>query len=231
MKKTKEPGLELAVTNDLVSRINERHTACENAVKSALMIAIEAGELLVQARDLTAHGQWIKWLKANFRGTRRTANLYMTLYERRDELRNGVAHSLSIREAEKLTRRAKNLPSEPTNSAVSVISPKQARVAKLVKAIRSELQSCSEDEMKEATLIVREALSEMGPKQKTYEEFQAERARELAPYWQLRAEQSAAAAAEEAKKSEIRKAKRKAKQERERLETRQRLAEWLASQT
>jgi Protein of unknown function (DUF3102) len=82
----------------LKQRINEEHRRCEEAVGSALEHAINAGEGLVQMKDNLSHGTWGRWLRENFEGSERTAQAYMRLYRRRDEIRNGAA-DLSIRGA------------------------------------------------------------------------------------------------------------------------------------
>jgi DUF3102 family protein len=82
----------------LKQRINEEHRRCEEAVGSALEHAINAGEGLVQMKDNLSHGTWGRWLRENFEGSECTAQAYMRLYRRRDEIRNGAA-DLSIRGA------------------------------------------------------------------------------------------------------------------------------------
>lgn len=82
----------------LASRINEEHRRCEDAVGAALGHAVNAGELLTKAKAATRHGSWGAWLKENFEGSERTAQAYMRVYRRRDEIRNGAA-DLSLRGA------------------------------------------------------------------------------------------------------------------------------------
>lgn len=77
----------------LASRINEEHRRCEDAVGAALGHAINAGELLTRARAAVPHGSWGAWLEENFEGSARTAQAYMRVYRRRDEIRNGAADS------------------------------------------------------------------------------------------------------------------------------------------
>ncbi|MDP9480097.1 MAG: DUF3102 domain-containing protein, partial [Actinomycetota bacterium] len=82
----------------IASRINEEHRACEKAVGAALGHAINAGELLTKAKEGVPHGSWGAWLADNFEGSERTAQAYMKVYRRRDEIRNGAA-DLSLRGA------------------------------------------------------------------------------------------------------------------------------------
>jgi hypothetical protein len=82
----------------LVDEVNAEHRACENAVGAALGHAINAGELLTEAKAGVQHGSWGTWLAEKFEGSERTAQAYMKVYRRRDEIRNGAA-DLSLRGA------------------------------------------------------------------------------------------------------------------------------------
>jgi hypothetical protein len=64
----------------LATRINEAHQAYEDAKKSSLERAIEAGKLLLEAKKQLKHGEWEGWLKKNCKKIQpRTARLYMQL--------------------------------------------------------------------------------------------------------------------------------------------------------
>lgn len=77
----------------LADKVNAEHRACEEAVGAALRHAITAGELLTEAKASVSHGSWGSWLAENFEGSERTAQAYMKVYRRRDEIRNGAADS------------------------------------------------------------------------------------------------------------------------------------------
>jgi len=64
---------------ELAERANEEHRAAEDSVKQSVFHAIRAGEALLQAKSLCMHGTWMSWLRQNFKGSHRTANLYMQL--------------------------------------------------------------------------------------------------------------------------------------------------------
>jgi hypothetical protein len=64
---------------DLAAQIGEAHHQCESAVRSAVMHAVRAGELLTQAKRRLPHGNWLPWLKANCPFAERTAQAYMKL--------------------------------------------------------------------------------------------------------------------------------------------------------
>lgn len=68
--------------SQLAKRINEEHAKCERALKDGLQYAVEAGKLLIEAKSQHEHGGWLKWLKANFAATPRTAQSYMWLSTR-----------------------------------------------------------------------------------------------------------------------------------------------------
>lgn len=78
------------VTASVVADINRLHeeakrcsVASREALHAALVAAWRAGQLLVEERKRVFHtmgaGAWLLWLKANFRGTARTAQRYMRL--------------------------------------------------------------------------------------------------------------------------------------------------------
>jgi hypothetical protein len=59
------------------AEINDHHHKCEISLNSGLMHAIEAGRLLIRAKDVCPHGTWGHWLDRHFAGSRRTAQLYI----------------------------------------------------------------------------------------------------------------------------------------------------------
>jgi phage N-6-adenine-methyltransferase len=63
--------------DNLAAEINAEHRACEAALKSGLGHALKAGDLLMEAKSRTGHGEWGRWLAKNFEGSERTAQAYM----------------------------------------------------------------------------------------------------------------------------------------------------------
>lgn len=61
----------------LATEINSHHSQAVEKATSALSHARQAGELLSQAKTLTAHGQWLPWLSANCKVSPRQAQRYM----------------------------------------------------------------------------------------------------------------------------------------------------------
>nr|MDQ3302171.1 DUF3102 domain-containing protein [Actinomycetota bacterium] len=61
----------------LAERINAEHRACDDALRSGLRHAVNAGGLLTEAKERVNHGEWGSWLADNFEGSTRTAQAYM----------------------------------------------------------------------------------------------------------------------------------------------------------
>ncbi len=70
----------------LAVRINEEHRQAEAHAVSAVEHAAKAGRLLVAAKAGCAHGTWLPWLEANVACSVRTAQAYMRVARRWDEL-------------------------------------------------------------------------------------------------------------------------------------------------
>jgi len=90
---------------ELAERANEEHRAAEDSVKQSVFHAIRAGEALLQAKSLCVHGTWSLWLRQNFKGRDRTANLYMQLAGTYGDDPQRVAN-LSLRRAVESLREA-----------------------------------------------------------------------------------------------------------------------------
>jgi hypothetical protein len=64
---------------DLVAAIRAEHEAAQHCAAQAVAHAIRVGELLQQAKDSLAHGEFGAWLAANVEFSDRTARGYMRL--------------------------------------------------------------------------------------------------------------------------------------------------------
>ena len=97
--------LESPQLNDLARRINAEHGQCETSLNDGLRHALEAGRLLLQAKSLLCHGQWLPWLRTNFQGAPRTARAYTLIVKRwpQVEAKRQRDANLSIREMMALT--------------------------------------------------------------------------------------------------------------------------------
>jgi hypothetical protein len=61
----------------LAVEIKQAHADTLHTARLAAEHAIDCGKLLIEAKELVPHGQWLPWLKANARMSERTAQLYM----------------------------------------------------------------------------------------------------------------------------------------------------------
>lgn len=88
--------------SDLGARIRVEHHATSAALKSSVEHAMAAGDLLLEAKALVAHGQWLPWLAEHCEMSERTAQLYMRTAKNREavelQMRNAIA-DLTLNEA------------------------------------------------------------------------------------------------------------------------------------
>jgi len=79
----------------LVAEINLLHDEAERHAGMAVVYAARCGEKLIKAKAAVGHGQWIPWLEANCRVSRRQASRYMRLAKEMPELigANGTSTS------------------------------------------------------------------------------------------------------------------------------------------
>jgi Protein of unknown function (DUF3102) len=92
----------------LATSINEHLKAAETATRHGLEHAMAAGLLLLEAKELVGHGEWLAWLQANCRLGQRQAQTYMRLARYRHRLeavKNAAAAHLTIGAAELLVGR------------------------------------------------------------------------------------------------------------------------------
>lgn len=63
----------------LAAEIRVAHSDIQEAAKTAAQRAIDAGHLLIEAKELVKHGEWLPWLKQHCALAERTAQLYMKI--------------------------------------------------------------------------------------------------------------------------------------------------------
>jgi hypothetical protein len=68
--------------SDLAEQINAAHAEVLAAVRTSLLHARTAGDLLLQAKARCQHGQWLPWLAGNVQFSERTAQAYMRVAKR-----------------------------------------------------------------------------------------------------------------------------------------------------
>jgi hypothetical protein len=99
---------------NLATRIRAAHAV----VGSAMQHAIEAGQLLIEAKKQVPHGAWLSWLEEKCEISERTAQAYMRIARQLEQLEDAKAQrvaDLSFRDALKQFAR--------TARAVKVLSP------------------------------------------------------------------------------------------------------------
>jgi hypothetical protein len=67
----------------LAAEIRAAHADAETAAKTATARAIEAGERLLEAKELVRHGEWLSWLRDNVGVSPRMAQNYMRIAKHR----------------------------------------------------------------------------------------------------------------------------------------------------
>lgn len=117
----------------LATRINEEHRACDEALREGLRHAVNAGELLIEAKSRCSHGMWGAWLEENFEGSNRTAQAYMRVARNRDAIDAKAQRvaGLSFRDALRELSTPRDEPREDPTPA----NPMQRAGAELVAGI------------------------------------------------------------------------------------------------
>src|SRR4051794_17958061 len=81
--------LVVAPVPELAERIEHEHRLAEGCARDALEHAFRCGELLLQAKRIVGHGNFLPWLAANIRGFgARQAQKYMRVAKHREALAN-----------------------------------------------------------------------------------------------------------------------------------------------
>ena len=80
---------------DLAGRIRAEHRAAATSLGDAVRHGIAAGELLIEAKALVRHGQWLPWLRDHCSLSERTCQLYMRLAKNRAAIEKTNAQSIA----------------------------------------------------------------------------------------------------------------------------------------
>jgi len=84
----------------LAAHIREEHDLTISGVKQGMVHALRVGELLIEAKNLLEHGQWLPWLQKNCPNIEvRVAQLYMRVVKHRAE----IEAALNAKDASHLT--------------------------------------------------------------------------------------------------------------------------------
>src|SRR5687767_6103104 len=81
----------------LAELIREAHTSVQMAARLSAERAIEAGQLLIEAKGAVRHGNWLPWLKEHVGISDRTARGYMQLA--RSGLKSATVAEMGLRRA------------------------------------------------------------------------------------------------------------------------------------
>jgi hypothetical protein len=89
---------------NLVAKINSAHRQAFGNAKKAMEYAAECGRLLLEAKELVEHGEWLPWLEANTEVGERQSQRYMRLAQNWESIegKNDGASYLDIEAALKL---------------------------------------------------------------------------------------------------------------------------------
>jgi Protein of unknown function (DUF3102) len=71
---------------DLAVRIRQEHEASAGAIERGAQHAMNAGDLLIEAKAQLKHGQRLPWLRDHCSMSERTAQLYMRMAKARPEV-------------------------------------------------------------------------------------------------------------------------------------------------
>lgn len=86
---------------ELAARINAEHTEVVHGLKAGIEHGIQAGVLLIEAKQQLKHGHWLLWLEKHCLISERTAQLYMRLAKYRVEIefKSETVADLTLRSA------------------------------------------------------------------------------------------------------------------------------------
>jgi hypothetical protein len=130
------------VLSDFAARIREAHERCHASLTQGLQHALEAGQLLIQAKERVQHGMWLTWLKSHCDIDERLAQKYMRVahhLEKLDPANTPRVADLSFRQALHLiaenfqtARKLQKLPEEQQAEVLEQVS--QHKVENLTEA-------------------------------------------------------------------------------------------------
>lgn len=80
----------------LAARVRGYHEAIKDVLKRSVEYAMDAGDLLIEAKEQLDHGQWLPWLREHCRVSKRTAQLYMNLAKHRAIIEKEMAKSATV---------------------------------------------------------------------------------------------------------------------------------------
>lgn len=128
----------------LAKRVRAEHKATEIAVTRSLEHALAAGDLLIEAKQLIGHGQWLPWLAKHCDLPDRTAQLYMRCARERILIEQAAIKSATV--ADLTLRNATSLLAKsPPKPKTTVRSEAQARASKQSAAAHDQDSGLGDD--------------------------------------------------------------------------------------
>jgi hypothetical protein len=108
---------------ELAVQINAEHEHVETALRDGVAHAKRAGVLLLEAKGRVPHGKWLSWLEQNCKTTSRTAQRYMQLVARWDEIVSKGGDTLGLQRALRLVSAPNDGPDVANTTSVSYLPP------------------------------------------------------------------------------------------------------------
>jgi hypothetical protein len=104
---------------EIAAQINAGHQQVQNAIRASLERARDVGQLLIKAKGQCQHGQWLPWLKANVKFSERTAQNYVNVAKRWNEIesKSATVADLSYRNALEFLSAPESPSTEPVIDA------------------------------------------------------------------------------------------------------------------
>ncbi len=115
---------------DLAARIQAAHEAATTSMRRGCEHAINAGRLLIEAKNQVPHGQWLHWLKKHCQVSERMAQHYMTLARHFEANPQRVA-DLPMRQAIKVITAPERLKHNKQTTNLSPPGPKSQPIPEL----------------------------------------------------------------------------------------------------
>jgi hypothetical protein len=144
----------------LAKQINAEHNEFKSALVSGCQRAINAGKLLLKAKEIVGHGNWIEWQAANTNMPLRTAQCYMELASKEAELLakapnlSGLSMSGAIRLIEDL-KDPEDKSTVTRSTTKSRTSPVDSAIKKdAVKVLKDAWRKCNNDQKEEFRLHI-----------------------------------------------------------------------------
>ena len=93
-----QPG----IPGQLAAEITLKYAELEATAQQSTVLALQLGDLLIQAKDQCRHGEWLPWLKRRFDKSVRLAQNYMALARQFPPERRHTIRDIPLREALRL---------------------------------------------------------------------------------------------------------------------------------